>query len=158
MVLPPFDSSRTTQKLCYHRASFQMPNSMVAIVDSPSFTVLQIYFGTNDQLIAEKMEKILKSPEPSPKRFITPLDSDFEDLSTLLVNLRLPLVSRKKDSKYESEAYLVDAEEFYRVVKVAGKGQYQNASLYFSEKSFAIDNRLKCYDNIDLCFIKTKFD
>jgi len=157
-MLPSFDPSRATQALCYHRASFQMPNSMVAIADSYGSTILQIYFGTNDQLIAERMEKILKPSGSSPKRVLSPQDHDFADLCSLLVNLRLPLVARKKNPSYYGEGYLVDAAEFYRMVKAARSDEYRNASLYAGEKTFSIDNTLRCYDNIDLSFLKKRSD
>lgn len=158
MILPPFDHSRTTSKLCYLRAVFQLPTSMVAITDSASRTILQVYFGTHDQLVAERMMHVLKSADSSPTKFISPYDSDFSDLCSLLLNLRLPLVSRKNNPIYYAQGYLVDPAEFYQVVKAARDNKYLHASKYASEKSFSIEGTLKCYDNIDISLLKCNSD
>ncbi len=154
MRLPSFDPSRATEDINYQRAHFQLPTSLVALVGSSSETVVQVYFGTHDQVAAAEMDTILLSTAFPKDRFILSSDSRFEALCSKLLQLRMPLVCRKADTIWHAKGYLVDPAEFYLVMKAAHKKEYRTLSSHSIEKQYSIDNTFQGYNLIGLSFRK----
>jgi hypothetical protein len=134
----------------HQRAHYQLPTSVVGMVEMPTQTRLEIRYGLHDQMVAEKLYQLHRT---SPGLFESGTES-FSKVYDAVARLRSPTIYKKEKSGDLEGLVVDDAGSLNAVLRTV-----ENFALVVLENvEVQHSGNITLYNGIDVVFKKVKHD